>query len=223
MAVHQVMLVALHAAGRSVGRSPVVNDVLTVLADAERTVIKAVRAHLAAVDPPPEAPAGSQLPPPRPEPVELMRTLLDQSMYNRPADSRTALYANLIGDMVPDEARILAALSDGTAYPVIDVAEPMLGTSSAVVLSNASTVGRAAGVSLPDRTPLYVSRLVLAGLAHIGPEGPNTMFDDYEMLLTDAAVNAAIGRARRGMRSARVIRRTVRITELGSELWEAAT
>ncbi len=48
------------------------------------------------------------------------------------------------------------------------------------------------------------------------------MYDDYEMLLTDAAVNMAIAKARRGIRSARVIRRTVRISELGQELWEAA-
>jgi hypothetical protein len=42
------------------------------------------------------------------------------------------------------------------------------------------------------------------------------------MLLTDAAVNAAVAKARRSVRSARVIRRTVRITELGHELWEGA-
>jgi hypothetical protein len=152
----------------------------------------------------------------------VLRSLLDKSMYNHPEESHSALYLQLLEGLVPDEARILAALSDGTAYPVIDVAEPVLGTSTAFALITASTVGRAAGVSLPHHTPLYVTRLVQSGLAAIGPEGGGSMYDDYEMLLTDAAVNLALAKARRGIRPARVIRRTVRITELGRELWESA-
>lgn len=143
-------------------------------------------------------------------------------MYNSPTDSRNNLHLALLTNLLPDEARILAALSDGSAYPVIDVAEPVIGSSTAFVMVNASTVGRAAGVSLPDHTPLYVSRLIQAGLAVTGPEGGNRMYDDYEMLLTDASVNLAVASARRGMRSARVVRRTLRITELGQQLWDAA-
>ncbi|AKK30947.1 hypothetical protein AB431_28570 [Mycobacterium sp. EPa45] len=192
------------------------------LADAERAVIRAIKAHLAEIDPPPDEPPELSTDQPPATPTDVLRDLLDRSMYSRPDDSRTALYLSLLQELLPDEARILAALSDGASYPVIDIAEPLLGTSTALVLTNASTVGRAAGVSLPHHTPLYVSRLVLAGLAVIGPEGGNAMYDDYEMLLTDAVVNMAIAKARRGIRSARVIRRTVRISELGQELWEAA-
>lgn len=42
------------------------------------------------------------------------------------------------------------------------------------------------------------------------------------MLLTDSVVNIALATARRGVRAARVVRRTVRISDLGQELWEAA-
>jgi hypothetical protein len=213
-------------APQSVGSDGVVRAVLGVLADAERQVVRAVRAHLAEIDPPlPEATVVIRPPadPPADTPATLLRALLDSSIANLPDESRAALYRALLSGMVPDEARILAALSDGTAYPTIDVCEPTLGTSTAVVLANASTVGRAAGVSLPHHTPFYVTRLVRTGLAQLGPEGGAAMYDDYEMLLTDAAVNAALVRARRGIRSARVLRRTVRISELGWELWEAAT
>ncbi len=216
--------ISLQSVERSVAQTPLIGQILARLADAERIVIRAIKkAHLAEIDPPDDEPpdvATDESPPATP--TDVLRELLDRSMYSRPDDSRNALYLSLLSDLLPDEARILAALSDGSTYPVIDIAEPLLGTSTVLVLTNASTVGRAAGVSLPHHTPLYVSRLVLAGLAVIGPEGGSAMYDDYEMLLTDAAVNTAIAKARRGIRSARVIRRTVRISELGQELWEAA-
>ena len=214
--------ISLQSVERSVAQTPLVGQILARLADAERVVIRAIKAHLAEIDPPDPEPADTPADQLTASPTDVMRELLDRSMYTRPDDSRTALYLSLLSDLLPDEARILAVLSDGSAYPVIDIAEPLLGTSTALVLTNASTVGRASGVTLPHHTPLYVSRLVLAGLAVIGPEGGNSMYDDYEMLLTDAAVNLAIAKARRGIRSARVIRRTVRMSDLGQELWEAA-
>ncbi len=77
-------------------------------------------------------------------------------MYTSPDKSRDALYLDLLHALVPDEARILAALSDGSAYPVIHVGEPGAGGAT-YTLKNASTVGRAAGVSLPRHTPLYLT------------------------------------------------------------------
>jgi hypothetical protein len=59
------------------------------------------------------------------------------------------------------------------------------------------------------------------GLVRLGPE-MSSLYDEYEMLLTDSVVNIALATARRGVRSARVVRRTVRISDLGQELWEAA-
>ena len=221
MVVRLFALAALQAAERVAKQATLTKDVLPLLADAERAVVRAIRAHLAELDPPQVA-ADEHDYDQCASPTDVLQALLDQSMYSHPNDSRTALYLAVLRDLLPDEARILAALSDGSRYPVIDVAEPVLGTSTAFVLTNASTVGRAAGVSLPHHTPLYLSRLIQAGLAVIGPEGPNAMYDEYEMLLTDAAVNIAMAKARRGVRAARVIRRTVRISELGRELWEAA-
>lgn len=200
-------------------RAPLAADVLPLLADAERAVVRVMRKHLTDLDPPAAVTADDDEQ--AASPNQLLRTLLDRSMYSSPDRSRDALYLDLLGSLVPDEARILAALSDGSAYPVIHVAEPGAGGASAYALKNASTVGRSAGVSLPRYTPLYLTRMLRLGLVRIGPEA-TSMYDEYEMLLTDSVVNIALATARRGVRAARVVRRTVRISDLGQELWEAA-
>ncbi len=200
-------------------RAPLAADVLPLLADAERAVVRVMRKHLTDLDPP--AAVTSDDDEQAASPNQLLRTLLDRSMYSSPDKSRDALYLDLLGSLVPDEARILAALSDGSAYPVIHVAEPGAGGATAYALKNASTVGRSAGVSLPRYTPLYLTRMLRLGLVRIGPEA-TSMYDEYEMLLTDSVVNIALATARRGVRAARVVRRTVRISDLGQELWEAA-
>jgi hypothetical protein len=152
----------------------------------------------------------------------ILGSLLERALFYSPDDSRHALYRALLEALVPDEARILAALSDGSAYPVIHIAEPTGTGGNVTVLANASTVGRVAGVSVPTYTPLYLTRMLQLGLVAIGPEGPSTMANDYEILLADDEVNIAQAKARRGIRGARVIKRTVSITALGRELWEAA-
>ncbi|MCV7434197.1 Abi-alpha family protein [Mycolicibacterium bacteremicum] len=199
-------------------RAPFAGDVLPLLADAERAVVRVARRHLSDLEPP----AVTATPDDDPaSPNAVLRALLDRSMYTSPDKSRDALYLDLLNALVPDEARILAALSDGSAYPVIHIAEPGTGGAPAFALKNASTIGRSAGVSLPRYTPLYLTRMLRLGLVRLGPEA-SSMYDEYEMLLTDSAVNIAVATARRGVRAARVVRRTVRISDLGQELWEAA-
>lgn len=211
----------LQLVGRTVNQVPLANEVLPLLADVERSMVRAVRQHLEELDPPAEARTERAVEDAADTPTSLLRSLLDRSMYTSPDGSRDALYLNLLQSLVPDEARILAALSDGSAYPVIHIAEPGVGNTPTFVLKNASTVGRQSGVSLPMHTPLYLTRMLAFGLVRLGPEAPS-MYDQYEMLQTDNTVATALGRARRGMRAARVIRRTVQISDLGQQLWEAA-
>ncbi len=199
-------------------RAPFAGDVLPLLADAERALVRVARRHLSDLDPPAVTVAPDDDPA---SPNAVLRALLDRSMYTSPDKSRDSLYLDLLNALVPDEARILAALSDGSAYPVIHIAEPGAGGTPVFALKNASTIGRSAGVSLPRYTPLYLTRMLRLGLVRLGPEA-SSMNDEYEMLLTDSAVNIAVATARRGVRAARVVRRTVRISDLGQELWEAA-
>jgi hypothetical protein len=194
---------------------------VSIVADVERELVSVIRRHLEDIDTPElvEAPAVEEDDDPSPERV--LRELMTRSMYDRPAESAAALHLALLGALLPDEARIFAAVSDGSRYPVVHVAEAGVGAPNDYLVRNASTVGRAAGVALPNKTPVYLVRMLALGLVTIGPEDVG-MRDDYEMLLTDAAVHAAIAAGGRGLRNPRVVRRTVGISGLGHEVWEAA-
>lgn len=169
-------------------------------------------------NPPRDASAPTALTAPTVE--QKMRELLSRSVHDTPIESREQLHRVLVGELVPDEARILSALSDGSRYPLVDIARPGVG-SNKLVLENASSVGRAAGVALPDRVHLYVSHLRRLGLVEAGPED-HSLKDEYDILLTEPSLRAIIGEMGKGPRGARIIRRTVRISDLGRELWEAA-
>jgi len=152
---------------------------------------------------------------------EKMTALLSRSMHDTPTESRRTLHEVLVGELVPDEARILSALSDGSSYPLVHIAGPGVGSYQKLVLENASSVGRAAGVALPDRVHLYVSHLRRLGLVEVGPED-HSLKDEYDILLTEPNLRALIAATGKGPRGARIIRRTVRMSDLGRELWEAA-
>lgn len=159
---------------------------------------------------------GAQLAP-APDPLrEKMSELLFRSATSRREDAREELHTSILHLIVPDEARILAGLSDGAAYPVVHVAERSgITGSSRFALRNGSTVGRAVGVNLHEEVPHYLARLQALGLIEIGSalEG---LDDQYEILQTEARVREALQMAK----SARVVRRSVRISDLGARFWK---
>ncbi len=203
----------------------------------ERTLLRAAKRHMAELEAgestadielelaDSQSPATSEQP--RFEPdiatptlAERMRSLLKRSMDNTPDDSRRTLHLALVEELVPDEARILSALADGSAYAMVHIAEPGFSSFQRRVLENVSSVGRAAGVALPDRTHLYVAHLRRLGLVESGPED-SSINDEYEILLTDPLVRTTTSGLGKGPLGARIVRRTVRISVLGTELWEA--
>ena len=92
---------------------------------------------------------------------------------------------------------------------------PESGSNQKLVPENASSVGRAAGVALPDRVHLYVSHLRQLGLVESGPEN-HSLKDHYEILLTEPKLRETIASIGKGPLGRRVIRRTVRISDLGA-------
>ena len=141
-------------------------------------------------------------------------------MDQTPAEGFASLVDVLLESITPDEARILSALSDGSRYPVVQIGTAGIGVPQRRVLSNASSVGRAAGVALPDRTPEYLTHMQQLGLVELGPEDTGRT-DEYEILLTDATVRRArleIDQSGRGRM--KVTRQTVRISDLGRQLWD---
>jgi Abortive infection alpha len=154
-----------------------------------------------------------------------MTELLDRATDPDRARSRDYLFATLVNQLVPDEARILAQLATGGTYAVVDVVAKQLGRSpSRTVLSNVSTIGIAAGISVPANTPTYVTRLHTLGLIDIEPAGDavDQLADQFDRLGANPDVRRARGeidRSRGG--SAKVVRQTLRLSSLGREFWTA--
>src|SRR4051812_38217985 len=69
-----------------------------------------------------------------------MERLLTRSLEQTPAGGRGELFARLVGQLLPDEARILSALSEGPGAAIVHV-ESRTGRR---VLENASVLGRTA-------------------------------------------------------------------------------
>ncbi|HEX4705654.1 MAG TPA: Abi-alpha family protein, partial [Pseudonocardiaceae bacterium] len=152
-----------------------------------------------------------------------MAELLNQSANADAARATEYLYTTLLRQLVPDEARILAALADGTPRPAVDViVRTTLGATQRTVLRNASSVGKQAGVSAPGDVPAYLTRLYRMGVVDIGDEDP-ALSEQYDILLTDQVVRAAEEQARQARKgAARIVRHTVAISALGSRFWAAS-
>jgi hypothetical protein len=147
-----------------------------------------------------------------------MGELLERSVESTRADSRDYLYGTIISQLVPDEARILAALSDGTRFAAMDVVQKLRRGRTRVVLAHASAVGRQAGLVSPDSTPTYLTRLHGFGLVEFGPED-ESLAVQYDILATDATVQDA----RRSVRgTVRLVRKTLQLSTFGAQFWAAA-
>jgi hypothetical protein len=152
-----------------------------------------------------------------------MHGLLDRAVGQNTASSRQELFHKVLDQIVPDEARIISALSDGSASPLLNVyARTRAGLGVEVVLENMSLIGKTANLALPQLTPMYVSHLLSLGLVESGPED-SAMKDEYEILAADSAVLQAIKTASRGPIPARIEKYTLQLSGLGLELWAAAS
>lgn len=151
-----------------------------------------------------------------------MRRLLDRALEQSAADGRLALFDKLLDELVPDEARLLGALSDGSASPLVTIRARSRGGAGAPLLENASLIGRTANLTLASGTPIYVAHLLNLGLLQVGPEDPD-LKEEYEILLADPTVLRALASATHGVVPARVERRTLTLSPLGRELWEATS
>ena len=150
---------------------------------------------------------------------DAMRELLQRSVEANRGSSREYLFGTIISQLVPDEARILAALSDGSRHAAADVVVKKRRKPTYTALANASTIGRAAGVTTPDNVPTYLTRLQSLGLIEFGPEA-ETLSTQYEILAADDTVRQARQQAGGG-RAAKLVRKTIGLSLLGREFWAA--
>jgi len=179
--------------------------------------------------PPDSDPAGEQpAPVAHPQPAAnglggKLHDLLDRSLEQSTGESRAELFHRLLDQLVADEARILGALSDGSSSPMVNVyswGQPR--QSGRAVLEHASLIGRTANVALPELVPHYIGHLLALNLVEVKPEDPS-LETEYELLMAETSVLAAVKSGGRGPIPAKVERMAVAISPLGSEFWAAAT
>lgn len=151
------------------------------------------------------------------DPRALMAALLSRSLQTDTDTGHQDYFRSLLTQLLPDEARIVEALAAGRSAPLVHVLQRSNGEP---VLENASLIGRTAAVTIPSLTTNYVTRLRSLGLVEIGPEDPDQGLN-YELLLADRAVRDALKAGEMGKLPAKVVRRTLVLSERGRELWEA--
>jgi hypothetical protein len=207
------------------GRIPGAGLVQQVYSTVEREILRDLKARLERLEDASTAPAtnGAATPPPA-TPRELLAGLLDRSIDQNESEAESAAFVAILRQLVPDEARILGALSDGGIFPLLHVMAGswMVGTPSTRVLANVTSVGQAAGVQCRDMTPQYVTHLRELGLVELGAEDP-TITVKYEILETDTQVRETIRRIEQGEKRSkpRIVRRSLRMTPFGRRLWDA--
>jgi len=146
---------------------------------------------------------------------------MERSLNQRPESAENQLYLRLLDQLLPDEARILAAASDDTPIAVCHLeAANRLGTTSIPVLSNASRVGNEAGVMLTDQVPNYIAHLRALNLLNIGSEDKN-LGSKYELIENDSAFRKALAHIEEEMKlRPRITRATAFLSTLGRGLWQ---
>jgi len=155
-------------------------------------------------------------------PADRLQQLMDQSLNQKPETAQQALYAQIVQQLLPDEVRILASLSDGGSIAFCHVdASNRLGTRRTRALSYASRLGIESGVMLTDSVSYYIGHLCELGLMEIGPEDP-AQATKYEMIENDSQVRQVCERidGESGSRP-RITRYTAGLSPLGLQLWQA--
>lgn len=157
-----------------------------------------------------------------PSPRDMMSLLLARSRGVDPDAARTWLYRQTLSRLVPDQVAMMALLSERDLAPLVHVAAGRLpaGPVSVVVLSNASSLGRDAGVLLRDYVPQYMTEMLAMGIFEAGPED-DRLADQYELLLADTQLRTTMDRVRNEMRLyPRLQRFAVRMSDYGKALWQ---
>src|SRR5205085_1287051 len=151
-----------------------------------------------------------------------MTELLGRASQSTAGKSKEYLFGTIVSQLVPDEARVLAALADGKPYAVVDVAAKHVGRAATrTVFTNASLIGAASGVSPARNVATYLSRLQQFGLVEFGP-AVDALGEEYDQLAVDSVVQEARSTIERNkMGSAKLIRKSVALSPLGREFWSA--
>lgn len=183
---------------------------------AERVALRVLQERLEVASPPREEPPAIAEVSAR----DAMADLLERAVEQTAREGREAFFVSLIGELVPDEARIISILSERGPVALLHVDGRLPGVQRSRLLENATLLGGRAALTVPDMARAYVGKLLTLGLVEVGPEDER-LADDYEILLAERSVREAMARAGVGKVPGRAVRGTLRLSAMGEQLWAA--
>jgi hypothetical protein len=129
------------------------------------------------------------------------------------ADAHPA-YERMLGELAPDEGRILLLLLTKGPQPAVDVRTggPLGMISSKLIAPGLSMIGSRAGLRYVDRVPAYLNNLFRLGMIWFSRETLNDPLR-YQVLEAQPDVIAAI----HSVRQAKVVRRSIHLTPFGED------
>ncbi|ERJ19071.1 hypothetical protein SSPSH_001910 [Salinisphaera shabanensis E1L3A] len=213
----------LRQAARAAEEWPVAGSAVRRFQDAETWAMAELKQRLDAMSDAPQERARTRGPAVEgPAPRDMMARLITQSRGVDPEAARVWMYRQTLSRLVPDQVAMMALLADREIAPLCNVAAGRLpaGPVSVVVLANASSLGRDAGVLLRDYVPQYMSEMLALGVFEAGPED-DRLADQYELLLADTQLRKTMDRVRREMKLyPRLQRFSVHMSDYGKALWQ---
>lgn len=122
-------------------------------------------------------------------------------------------YERILGELTPDEARILRLLATQGPQPTVDVrTNRPLGIGSELIEAGMSMIGRQAGVRNPSRTNAYLNNLFRLGLVWFSREEVEP--SRYQVVEVQPEVQAAMAKAGRAPKT---VRRSIHLTPFGND------
>ena len=150
-----------------------------------------------------------------------LHQLLGVSIEQSVPQAQTMLVERHLASLTGDEARLLAALSDGSAFALLTLYSGSR-FSRGEVLYRYSNAGRAAGIQCNDFIALYLNHLFAQGLV-IASDFTESLRTDYELCEGDSDFRKAQAELQIHLTKLSIRRETLRISPLGRQLWKLMT
>ncbi|GAA1476982.1 DUF4393 domain-containing protein [Nocardioides aestuarii] len=127
-------------------------------------------------------------------------------------------YGRILGDLAPDEARVLVLLMTSGPQPSVDVRTggPVGKLNSQLIAPGLTMIGARAGCRYVDRVPAYLNNLHRLGLVWFSREQLTDPME-YQVLEAQPDVLAAL----HSQRFTRVVRRSIHLTPFGEDFCRA--
>lgn len=140
--------------------------------------------------------------------------LLRRSADVREDEEGHPAYERILGEILPDEARVLRLLCTAGPQPAVDVRAGLLPVNSAteLIAPGLTMIGAEAGCRRPERIPAYLNNLYRLGLIWFSREAVAEQ-SRYQVLEAQPDVVDALRSKGRG----RTVRRSIALTPFGTD------